>query len=322
MRAGEWPSWCKGRGMRFRTNALRNAIVIGGLLLVGATGSWTARGQALVDGEEFPNFSEPDMRTRKTIELKRFRGRVVLVDFWATWCGPCRQELPNIKKAYEEFHKSGLEIISISLDSKVADCKSFVQTQGMDWYHICDGQQWRSKLVKKHSIGGIPHLTVVGRDGRIVAANARGAKLAPAIRKALAQKYEPGPDDELEKQARQALAEADRLRDAKHYAEAVERYDQIVTEHPGSPTATLAAERARKLRQDPEVAKQLTEDERKGQEQDALKEAEQWLSLARQAAAARRYDVARKYYHKVIDKYAGSDAAKTAEEEMKKLPAR
>ncbi len=101
----------------------------------------------------------------------------------------------------------------------------------------------------------------------------------------------------------------------------MERYDKIATDNPGSPTAKLAAERARKLRQDPEIAKQLSAAQRQAEERKAVKEAEQWLSLARQAAVARRYDVARKYYQKVIDKYAGSEAGKTAEEEMKKLPA-
>ncbi|MCA9242372.1 MAG: TlpA family protein disulfide reductase [Phycisphaerales bacterium] len=144
-------------------------------------------------GAEFPNFKVKSLtEDNKEFELKDFRGKVVVVDFWATWCRPCVAEVPHLVKLYKEYHEKGLEIVSISLDQSVAKCKKFVEQNEMTWKHSCDGKGWETELVRKHGIGGIPAMFVIGRDGVIVAARARGRNLDDAIKQAIEKK----PDEE------------------------------------------------------------------------------------------------------------------------------
>ncbi len=120
-----------------------------GLLAISLLGlAGVASAQELRDGMVFPDFAEKDMNTGKTIKLEDFRGKVVLVDFWATWCGPCKAELPNVKEAYKKYHEKGFDIISISLDQSVETCKNYVKENEMPWHHICDGNVWDAKLAK------------------------------------------------------------------------------------------------------------------------------------------------------------------------------
>ena len=119
-----------------------------------------------------------------------YKGKVVLVDFWATWCGPCVAELPNVVKAYEKYHDQGLEVLGISLDreeweQKLAD---FTQKKGMPWPQVYDGKYWSAAVAKLYGINSIPHMILVDGDSGVILADKtiRGELLAPAIEKALA----------------------------------------------------------------------------------------------------------------------------------------
>jgi len=138
-------------------------------------------------GEPFPDLSDVNHFTRKPIRLSDFRGKVVLLDFWASWCGPCRRELPNVQRAFRKYHDFGFEIIGISLDSDRGRFERFVKSNDMPWYHIFDGKGWNARLAVRFGVRAIPATFLIGRDGRLVAAGLRGPALEHAIWRALGQ---------------------------------------------------------------------------------------------------------------------------------------
>lgn len=156
--------------------------------LLVAAATFSAAAQPVPVGEEFPNFKGTDLLTGKEFSLSDFRGKVVLIDFWATWCRPCVNEVPNVKSAYEKYHDQGFEIISISLDRSIDACKQFAQSREMNWMHIADGKFWKAELAVRFGVHSIPQMYLIGRDGKVVSDNARGKALAAAIEKALQQK--------------------------------------------------------------------------------------------------------------------------------------
>jgi len=141
---------------------------------------------ALAAGSPFPDFSETDLEG-KPLSVANYKGKVVMIDFWATWCGPCRAELPNVISVYEKYHSKGFEIIGVSLDKQEDKAKltSFLTENKMTWPQYFDGQFWDTKLAAKYGIDSIPATYLIDGDGKIIGSNFRGPALEEAVRKAL-----------------------------------------------------------------------------------------------------------------------------------------
>ncbi|HZL78679.1 MAG TPA: TlpA disulfide reductase family protein [Candidatus Limnocylindrales bacterium] len=143
---------------------------------------------ALGTGLAFPDFSEKDLNGQP-LSVGALKGKVVLVDFWATWCPPCRAELPNVIATYKKHHGQGFEIIGISLDSDRDKLDAFLkQTDGMTWPQFFDGQGWSNKIAVKYGVQSIPFAVLIGLDGKIIGKDLRGEKLESAVSAALAKK--------------------------------------------------------------------------------------------------------------------------------------
>jgi thiol-disulfide isomerase/thioredoxin len=121
----------------------------------------------------------------REVDLAAMGGQVVLVDFWATWCGPCVREIPHVLEAYEKYHDQGFEIIGISLDDDRAKLDKFIADKEIPWPQYFDGQGWESELGRRYGIQSIPATFLVGPDGRIAAKDLRGDDLAEAVAKLL-----------------------------------------------------------------------------------------------------------------------------------------
>jgi len=144
---------------------------------------------AIRPGEVPPDFTAPTL-AGKSISLKDFRGRVVLLDFWATWCGPCIAELPNLEGAYQKHHEAGFEIVSISIDDRKEALTEFLDGRPLPWTHVFNGAvPLESSPAVQYGVESIPHTVLIGRDGKIAAVNLRGSALEAAVVKALAQPF-------------------------------------------------------------------------------------------------------------------------------------
>lgn len=122
----------------------------------------------------------------KEIDLAKLRGKVVLIDFWATWCGPCVAELPNVLKAYEKLHDKGFEIVGISLDQDQSKLEAFTKEKGMKWAQYFDGKGWQNDISTRFGIQSIPAMWLVDKKGMLVSNDVRG-RLEELVEKALGE---------------------------------------------------------------------------------------------------------------------------------------
>ena len=133
--------------------------------------------QASGTGAEAPEIALPTPEG-DTIALSSTRGSVVLLDFWAAWCAPCRQENPNLVKAYNLYHKKGFQIYQVSLDKTKENWVKGIQDDQLEkWIHVSDIKYWNSIVVPLYKIESIPANFLLDRDGRIIASNLRGEML-------------------------------------------------------------------------------------------------------------------------------------------------
>ena len=117
----------------------------------------------------------------KPLSMHSIKGKVKVIDFWASWCGPCRGENPNVVKVYEEFHPKGLEILSVSLDNNKEAWLKAIEDDKLTWNHVSDLQGWNNAAAQLYGVNGIPHLIVLDENNVIVAKNLRGNALKEKI---------------------------------------------------------------------------------------------------------------------------------------------
>lgn len=132
--------------------------------------------RSLMVGGTAPDFSQQTPEG-ETLSLSELRGKIVLLDFWASWCGPCRRENPNVVRVYEKYKAQGFEILSISLDSKKDRWLKAIEKDGMDWYHVSDLKGWQNEAAQTYGVHSIPHTILLDSEGRILARNLRGRNL-------------------------------------------------------------------------------------------------------------------------------------------------
>jgi len=138
----------------------------------------------LVVGKTFPDFQKKDVNGNP-LSISALRGKVVLVDFWATWCPPCREEIPNLVTLYKKYHDNGFEIVGVSLDDNKQQLLDFAKANGMVWPLYFDPKGGEGELPEKYGIEEIPATFLLDRSGKIIALNLRGEETGQALAKAL-----------------------------------------------------------------------------------------------------------------------------------------
>ena len=123
----------------------------------------------------------------KSFKLSEFyKGKkLILIDFWASWCGPCRKENPNVVRAYKEFHSKGFEIVGVSLDEEKPDWLNAIQKDNLSWIQVSDLKGWDSPVAKLYNVTGIPTNFLIDGSGKIVATNLRGSELENKLQELL-----------------------------------------------------------------------------------------------------------------------------------------
>lgn len=133
-------------------------------------------------GELAPDF-ELSTPVGKKLKLSSLRGQYVMIDFWASWCGPCRGENPNVVRMYKKFHDKGFEILGVSLDKDKARWEAAITKDGLTWPQVSDLKFWDSKAAKLYGVKGIPFTVLLDKKGKIIAKNLRGAALEAKLEK-------------------------------------------------------------------------------------------------------------------------------------------
>ncbi|WP_236676123.1 TlpA disulfide reductase family protein [Chryseolinea lacunae] len=131
-------------------------------------------------GNGFIDFKQTDL-DGKTVSLSSYKGNYVLLEFWASWCGPCRQENPNLKKEYELYKDKGFQVLGVSLDDNATKWKKAIEKDGLPWAHVSDLKGWNNEAAVQYGVRAIPANFLIDPQGKIIARNLRGEELAKKL---------------------------------------------------------------------------------------------------------------------------------------------
>jgi thiol-disulfide isomerase/thioredoxin len=115
------------------------------------------------------------------LSLQSLRGKVVLIDFWASWCGPCRRENPHVVAAYQQYHGKGFDVLGVSLDKTKDRWLAAIEKDGLIWHHVSDLKGWQNAAAQLYGVRSIPHTVLLDREGKIIARGLRGAALTAKL---------------------------------------------------------------------------------------------------------------------------------------------
>ena len=136
--------------------------------------------KSLTIGSLAPEFSAPNP-DGKVVSLKESLGKITIIDFWASWCGPCRKENPSVVALYNEFHPKGLNIIGVSLDKDAAKWKEAIAKDNLTWKHVSNLKFWSDPIATLYNIKSIPATFILDANGKIIARDLRGAELRAKV---------------------------------------------------------------------------------------------------------------------------------------------
>jgi len=165
---------------------------LGWLVLAGAVyglfgGLLRRKIEEVIPGKALPELAGTDINDLdgQPLALAHFKGKVLLVDFWDTWCEPCMGEMPNVIATYNKYHGQGFEILGVSLDADKARLLAVLKSQKMTWPQYFDGQAWNNRLARQYGISFIPNNYLLDANGRVIGEQLRGEALGQAVAAAL-----------------------------------------------------------------------------------------------------------------------------------------
>jgi len=154
---------------------------------IAAFDAQTQKTSKFAEGSILPDFTLTTPEG-KPLSISSFKGKVVLVDFWASWCGPCRKENPNVVAIYKKLHAKGFDVYGVSLDDNKEKWLNAIKTDGLIWNHASDLKGWDNQVAKQFGIDAIPFTILLDKEGKIIGKGLRGAELESAVVSALATK--------------------------------------------------------------------------------------------------------------------------------------
>ena len=172
---------------------MKSLILAAAIVVLSSFSKVSAQSAGLEIGNKSPEIALPSVKG-DTIRLSTFKGKIVLIDFWATWCSPCVQEQSDLKRLYIKYKNSkftngkGFEIFGVSLDAKKPAWEDFVRKQNIDWIQVSDLKFWRSPVAKTYNIQELPYNVLIDGNGIIRGKNLHGADLENGIEKYVVSK--------------------------------------------------------------------------------------------------------------------------------------